>query len=51
MAVQLFMIEAMNNNFDKLDTKYHTISENLAKLGDELPKNIASELARVLKND
>jgi len=42
MAVQVKMINDMNTNFQSLDTKYHTISQNLGSL----PKKIAEEIKK-----
>jgi len=40
--VQVKMINDMNTNFQSLDTKYHTISQNLGSL----PKKIAEEIKK-----
>lgn len=45
MTVQVKMINEMNSNFQNLDAKYHTISQNL----NSLPKRIAEEIKKALK--
>ena len=45
MAVQVKMVNDTNTNFQHLDAKYHTISENL----NSLPEIIAEEIVKAVK--